>query len=60
MSKSALDNLSDYELPPPMLSEMASTIPCGIVRHVHCAATPSEKTFGILEMLLDALVALGN
>ena len=32
------------ELPPPMLSEMVSTIPCGIVRHVHGAATPLGKT----------------
>lgn len=43
----ALDNyeyrLRD-ELPPPMLSEMVSTILFGIVRHVHCATTPSGKT----------------
>ncbi len=44
-----------------MLSEMVSTILCGIVRHVHGATTPSGRPFGILEkMLLDALVALGN
>ena len=35
-----------------MLSEMVSTIPCGIVRHVHFAATPLEKTFGILENVI--------
>ena len=34
---------SGNELPWPMTSEMVSTIPCGIVRHVHCATTPSGK-----------------
>ena len=31
-----------------MLSEMVSTIPYGIVRHIHGAATPSGNPFGIL------------
>ena len=35
---------SGYELPSPITSEMVYTIPCGIVRHVHSAATPSGKT----------------
>jgi len=43
---------------PPITSEVVSTIPSGIVRHVHCAATPLGKPFGILEILFDALVAL--
>ena len=47
--KSALHqyNTGD-ELPSPTTSEMVSTIPCGIVRHVHSAATPSGNHFGIL------------
>lgn len=38
--------MGDYidELPPPMISEIVSTIPYGIVRHVHGAATPLGKT----------------
>ena len=35
--------LGSYELPPPTISEMVSTIPCGIVRHVHSATTPFGK-----------------
>ena len=39
-----IGNYKSYELPPPMTSEMVSTIPCGIVRHVHSATTPLGKT----------------
>ena len=55
--------LSKYndELPSLIVSEMVSTIPCSIVRHVHSAATPLGKSpSAYLKMLLDALVALGN
>ena len=40
---------ADNELPSPIISEMVSTIPYGIVRHVHIATTPLGKPFGILE-----------
>ena len=36
-------HMSRYELPSLIASEMVSTIPCGIVRHVHSAATPLDK-----------------
>ena len=39
-----LEILGFYELPSPTTSEMVSTIPCSIVRHVHGAATPLGKT----------------
>ena len=48
------------ELPSPTTSEMVSTIPCSIVRHVHCAATPLGKTLRHTLSVIYALVALGN
>ena len=48
------------ELPSPMTSEMVSTIPCSIVRHVHSATTPLGKPFGILANVMWSACGAGN